>query len=504
MSVRNLGGRFLWRLALPGVVALVPTLLPRAVFAADPCASSSDPLFHGACSAGQAITGLPADAANAAAGATAYVAEWALTKWVVDAAVWLLGQLGNVVFNSASPVLSADWFRAHYADMVAVAWVVAPLFLLLGVVQAIMRADLGVLGRIAAQLVVVAIFTLGAVAIAQMLVGSVDELSDFVSRNVQNDLRDFLTNTLAGTMTIALNTASMTQGGTEATPLAFVFLASVLIVVGSALIWLELLARTLVIYAALLFFPVLLATAIWPRLSHVLHRFVELLVAVIVSKFIIVVIVAAGVAAIRAMNGQGQGPSLLIGAGLLLLAAWAPWKFYRLLPLMEAGIMHHAAAPFQSGWHRFRTEGWRHTRNAANRTYRTGSPLPIAGRRPAAGAGAGAGAARGPAGGAATGGVAAAVGVATAGAKAAGRRAAGGGQGPVGGGQPRRPGGPGGPGAPTGWRTVRVAGGGNIHVPGGWVRNARPAGSGSWMRTPGANGGWMFTGGAPSTRPPGA
>jgi hypothetical protein len=370
MSVRNLGGRFLWRLALPGVVALVPTLLPRAVFAADPCASSSDPLFHGACSAGQAITGLPADAANAAAGATAYVAKWALTKWVVDAAVWLLGQLGNVVFNSASPVLSADWFRAHYADMVAVAWVVAPLFLLLGVVQAIVRADLGVFGRIAAQLVVVAIFTLSAVAIAQMLVGSVDELSDFVSRNVQNDLRDFLTK----------------------------------------------------------------------------------------------------------------------------------------LPLMEAGVMHHAATPFQSGWHRFRTEGWRRGRQQFNsRTRTSGSgTLPIAGRRPAAGAGAGAGAARGAAGAAATGGVAAAVGVATAGAKAAGRRAAGGGQGPVGGGQPRRPGGPGGPGAPAGWRTVRVAGGGSIHVPGGWVRNARPAGSGSRMRTPGANGGWMFTGRAPSTRPPGA
>jgi type IV secretion system protein TrbL len=456
------------------------------------------------CQATGDITSIPGDVAGFAADQ----AERALTQWVVDAAVWLLGQLGSAIFNSASPVLSADWFRAHYADMVAVAWVVAPLFLFLGVIQAIVRADLGVLGRIAAQLVVVAMFTIGAVGIAQMLVGSVDQICDFISRNSQNDIHDFLAVTLGGAMKAAMTPPPWGQPvGVNAEPLAFVFLAAVLVLVGGVLIWLELLARTLVIYAALLFFPILLATAIWPRLSHVLHRFVEVLVAVIVSKFIIVVIVAAGVAAIRAMNGQGQGPSLLIGAGLLLLAAWAPWKFYRLLPLMEAGIMHHAAAPFQSGWHRFRTEGWRRGRQQFNARTRSGSgngTLPIAGRRPAAGAGAGAGAARGAAGGAATGGVSAAVGVATAGAKAAGRRATGGGQGPVGGGQPRRPGGPGGPGAPTGWRTVRVAGGGSIHVPGGWVRNARPAGNGSWMRTPGANGGWMFTGRAPSTRPPGA
>jgi hypothetical protein len=87
--------------------------------------------------------------------------------------------------------------------------------------------------------VVVAIFTLGAVAIAQMLIGSVDQLSDFVSRNVQNDLRDFLTKGLAGTMTVALNTAGTTPQGVDAPPLAFVFLAAVMVVLGSALIWLE-------------------------------------------------------------------------------------------------------------------------------------------------------------------------------------------------------------------------------------------------------------------------
>jgi hypothetical protein len=95
---------------------------------------------------------------------------------------------------------------------VAVAWVVAPLFLILGVVQAIIRADIGVLGRMAAQLLLVALLTTGAVAFAQLLIGSVDQLSAFVSRNSQHDLQDFLTVFLTGTMTTAMDSSVSVHG----------------------------------------------------------------------------------------------------------------------------------------------------------------------------------------------------------------------------------------------------------------------------------------------------
>src|SRR6266566_7669474 len=170
--------------AVPGLLVLLFALRPTSAVAADPdpCAGQ-DPMHQGFCHVTTGVIGLPGDAAGAAANFAADQAERALTQWMVDAAVWLLNQIGNVVFNTASPVLTADWFRAHYADMVAVAWVVAPLFLILGVVQAIVRADLAVLGRMAAQLAFVAIFTVGAVSIAQLLIGTVDQLCDFVSRN---------------------------------------------------------------------------------------------------------------------------------------------------------------------------------------------------------------------------------------------------------------------------------------------------------------------------------
>jgi len=349
-----------------------------------------------------------------------------VTQWVVDAAVWLLKQLVGVIFSTSSPSLSADWFHAHYADMVAVAWATSPIFLLLGVVQALIGPEPGrTFGRMLGQLVVVAILSTGAVAVAAMLINVVDQLSDFVSRNSVSDLHNFLTVVMGDSFS-----AAMGPGQAAPIPLFFLFLAGVLTVIGGILIWLELLARTLVIYAALLFFPVLLAAALWPRLSGMVQALAEVIVAVIVSKFIIVVIVAAGVAALTATGGSNAGPSLLVGAGLLLIAAWAPWKLYRLMPALEAAMIHQVGHQFQQSFAQARWRAHRATsgvRRAA--ATRSSSRLPIAGQRapvrpPAAPVGAqtaGVGAA-----GAATAGLATAAAIGTAGLRMAGNRVAGG------------------------------------------------------------------------------
>jgi hypothetical protein len=173
------------RLARPLTLALsvagvLLASLPRIASADDPCSGQPNPVLGLRCDIGQGIS----NAAGGVAQFGADQAEQALTKWMVDTAVWLLNQLAGVILSTRSPDLTAGWWRTHYADMVAVAWVVAPLFLLLGVVQAIARADLGAFGRILGQLLAVAVLATGVVALAQMLISVVDQLSDFVSRNV--------------------------------------------------------------------------------------------------------------------------------------------------------------------------------------------------------------------------------------------------------------------------------------------------------------------------------
>src|SRR5439155_216370 len=98
-------------LALP-LAGLVTAALPRAAAAENTCGVEPNALDGLKCDIGHGI----ANAAGNVAQGFADQAERALTKWVVDGAVWLLQQLANVVFNTTSPVLSVDWFRAHYAD----------------------------------------------------------------------------------------------------------------------------------------------------------------------------------------------------------------------------------------------------------------------------------------------------------------------------------------------------------------------------------------------------
>ena len=78
---------------------------------------------------------------------------------------------------------------------------------------------------------------------------------------------------------------------------------------------------------------------IWPATSRWARRLVELLIAIILAKFVIVSILSLATAAIantNVANGQGQTfERMIAGSALLVLAAWSPFALMRLLPMME-------------------------------------------------------------------------------------------------------------------------------------------------------------------------
>src|SRR6202030_4072009 len=71
------------------------------------------------------------------------------------------------------------------------------------------------------------------------------------------------------------------------------------------------------------------------------RRLGELLAVLILSKFVIVAIVSMAVGATASGVNAPNGPSLLGGAALLLLAAAAPFTLLRMVPLVEAGVVGH-------------------------------------------------------------------------------------------------------------------------------------------------------------------
>jgi len=285
-------------------------------------------------------------------------AQLSLTRWVVTSAVWNLGQVVGLLGSGMTPNLDGHWFGRMYGLMVAMAAALAPLFLLLSALQALVRQDVAVLGRALVNLAVAFVAASVAVPLVDLLLRLTDSLSDYLVRAELDGVRRFLDQ-----VSMAL-TQDLGGGGTPGAtsiPLFMVFCTANLVCLGSLLIWLELLVREVATYVATLFFPLLLAVAVWPKAMQLVRQLAEVLVALIVSKFAIVVVIGAGAAALLDVFQRRDPSALLVGGATLLLAAYAPYKLLRVLPALEVAAIHvfdgggrHSLAGLHLGaWHAY-------------------------------------------------------------------------------------------------------------------------------------------------------
>jgi hypothetical protein len=83
--------------------------------------------------------------------------------------------------------------------------------------------------------------------------------------------------------------------------------------------------------------PLAFAGMVWPARRIWAIRAVELLVALVMSKFAIVAVLSLGAAALSAGASVGghSVTSALAGAVLLIMGAFTPWALLRLVPLAE-------------------------------------------------------------------------------------------------------------------------------------------------------------------------
>jgi len=264
--------------------------------------------------------------------------------WVLSSAGHELQQLKPVV---TQPTLApGDWFRPLYGRMTAIAVWLLGLFLLLAVLQALVRGDLSLLGEaVLKHLPAAVLATAGVVSFTLLLMRVTDDLCGFVL----GALGDQVWQTLEDAAGVALMAA--------ADPGWWGFLATLLGVLGLLAviaIGLELLARMALIYLAMLFLPLGFAAMVWPAARGLVRRLLELLVGLIASKLVLVVVLvmagvafAAGVPVLpdqHPVQGEPAIADLLMGVILLLIAAMSPWALVRLIPLVEVAAseaFHH-------------------------------------------------------------------------------------------------------------------------------------------------------------------
>lgn len=322
------------RVAAAAIVAtlaalLAPPLTPPAQAGIGPIPTPCDlPGADLVCSA-------VGDVAGSVAKATGDFIMHGVTAWVTDAAVWVTGKVGSLIDTTSSPDVRAGWFQGQYGTMLKIAGALALPLLLLALIQAVMRQDIWMLLRSAfGYLPMAFILAAGAIVATQLLIAITDDLSGAVvgslgggSTNLLQSVGDAYKNALA-------------DNSSNAVPLFGIFLGAIILAVGAFVLWLEMVIRDAAIYIALFFLPLTFVGMIWPATSRWARRLVELLVGVILAKFVIVSIISLASAAITNTTlvqggGGNEFERMVAGAALLVLAAWSPFALLRLIPMME-------------------------------------------------------------------------------------------------------------------------------------------------------------------------
>lgn len=275
---------------------------------------SIDPLGG---SAGGGLTTLGGSALKAAA----TVGLAAIAAAAVQGARDALAATAKVIDATTRPALGSAWFQSSYWRMAAIAVLLTLPFLFAAALQALLRTDLSLLLRAAFGYLPLAALAIGVAApLTSLLLAASDEMSAIVSSAAGNAGAAFL---------VHVDVSSLVDG--SAFLALFVGLVTAAVTIS---LWIELVIRSAAVYVIVLMLPLFFAAMVWPARRIWAIRSVELLVALILSKFAIVAVLSLGGAAL----GHGLTPGLgafLTGVALVLLAAGSPWALMRLLPLHE-------------------------------------------------------------------------------------------------------------------------------------------------------------------------
>lgn len=265
--------------------------------------------------------GLASSVAKQAAGSVLDAVGSGLTQ----AAAWVVGQVMTLIQTATKPDLGASWFSGELFLMEQVAIAVILPMLMVASVGPVLRQDGRRLFRVWGIGLPLGLFAgLAGSQLAGWGLAATDALCGLV----------------AGTQSQALGrqfSAAMTSSAVLGAPLFVQIILAVVTLMGALLLWLELTVRSAGVYVAVFFMPLALVAYIWPATAGVAKRAIEVLVSLILSKFVIAAAISLGLAA---LTGGGMDAPLS-GAAILLIAAFAPFSLFRLAPVVEASAIAH-------------------------------------------------------------------------------------------------------------------------------------------------------------------
>ncbi|MCL5885506.1 MAG: hypothetical protein M1280_00500, partial [Actinobacteria bacterium] len=276
----------------------------------------------------------------------------ALASWASSGSVWILHELGKFMSYTTSPEVTSSWFGGDYSTMVYLAVMVALPMFCIGAIHAVIRQSPALLLRgflVHLPLAILMMFV--AVQLVHLGLSVTDTLSNALLKSSGSTTKHLLNSAIT----------VFSVGSAFQAPSFVVFIFAIVVTICGFILWMELVVRAAAITVATLFFPLVLAAFTWPALSRWCRRLAETVAALILSKLVVVAILVLGVSAVGSSVGGGSSYAAgITGIALLILAVFAPFSLFKLIPAIEGSaanylegargrITHTAAAPIRAG-----------------------------------------------------------------------------------------------------------------------------------------------------------
>jgi len=272
-------------------------------------------------------------------GASSLVAapfDW-LAKSMGSAAAWLFESVWSA-FDSTTLVDLTDPAYVHvYNVLFGVAVFVTLVFFCLQLISGLVHRDPTALSRAAIGVAKSVLGSFVIIAITGLLLEITDQLAIGVvtaSGNTMKGMGDRIALLPAGLT--AINVGAPGVGA-----IVTIFL-SALAISAAAIVWFSLLIRKALLLVAIVFGPIALAGATWDAAKGWFSKWVAFVIALILSKLVLVVIFLVAVAQVSAPIDADLASvsDPIAGIVLMFIAAFAPYITYKFLNFVGVDMYH--------------------------------------------------------------------------------------------------------------------------------------------------------------------
>jgi hypothetical protein len=247
----------------------------------------------------------------------------ALTTWILNSVQWFLTAAGQVLTSTSDPTTVVNSASQEFGVVLVLAPLLMMLGLLVSTLQALRHGDASSLWRVyfgVAPACVAGIFL--AKPMTVLVLEAVNQLSSTAASSAASHE--------AGLANAFTSLSSSIPG-------FGLFLLALGVVIGTWLLWCELMLRTVVLSLLLVLAPIIIPLSTFPSLRRLGWRLAETFLAVASSKFLIVVALTLGLDEL-----QGSSESEVVeGAVTILLATCSPFVLLRLIPFVEQAALHN-------------------------------------------------------------------------------------------------------------------------------------------------------------------